>query len=81
MAHSHPMEVDEVYLCILSIQGIVNQNSREKIYLVNGPNGLDRQRLRLRRPPGPGSVGARAGPGPLPARTGPPSTPRSLTPF
>ena len=38
-AHSHPMEVDEVYLCILSIQGIVNQNSREKIYLVNGPNG------------------------------------------
>ena len=38
-AHSHPMEVDEVYLCILSIQGIVNQQSREKIYLVNGPNG------------------------------------------
>ena len=38
-AHSDPMAIDEVYLCILSIQGIVNQNSREKIYLVNGPNG------------------------------------------
>ncbi len=38
-ASDHAAVIDEVYLCILSIQGIVNRDSSGKIYLVNGPNG------------------------------------------
>ena len=36
---ANQMQINEVYLAILSIQGIINGSSSNKIYLVNGPNG------------------------------------------
>ena len=39
MINDEGLELQEMYLAIFSIQGIVNRTSPEKIYFINSPNG------------------------------------------